>query len=70
MNFDDLEFLTVDGYLYNQTVSLKHAINLFISYADALELTDLVQEKPDLNVSHYAVRNELNYAGPKNIILS
>ena len=64
--FEDLVFLTNDGQIYQETVTFKHAINLFISYADSVTINDLVKESPPLNVSSYAVASNA-MEGPLNL---
>ena len=59
LDFDDMAFLTDEGFLYYQDLSFKHAIDLILSYADSITLSQLLQEKPPLNVTQYAYRNYL-----------
>ena len=54
LQFDNMQFLTDKGYIYKQNVSFKHAVNLFTSYGDSLNITNLMSRKPPLNVTNYA----------------
>lgn len=61
LDFDNMKFLTIEGERYYQTLSLKHAVNLFVAYAESLNETELFSEKPGLNVSdYYNLRSQKN----------
>ncbi|CDW84629.1 UNKNOWN [Stylonychia lemnae] len=58
LEFKELLFITDLGVLYNQSVSFKHAINLFVSYGDSLNISSIFYDKGPLNVSSYAKKKK------------
>eukprot|EP00347_Sterkiella_histriomuscorum_P009299 403341735 len=51
--FDNLKFISEGGNVYYQNVSFKHAVDLFTTYSDYVDIDIVVTEKPDINVTTY-----------------